>query len=64
MGERVRQFNGEMNIKSDGRGTTISFIFRLPATETPIPEGSGINQQVQAPGQNGALSQSELNSAR
>jgi PAS domain S-box-containing protein len=49
MGERVRQFDGEMNIESDGRGTTISFIFRLPAAETRIPESSSINPQLQTP---------------
>jgi signal transduction histidine kinase len=33
MRERVRQFNGEMKIESNGAGTTISFTFPL-GTET------------------------------
>jgi signal transduction histidine kinase len=46
MGERVRQFNGKMNIKSDGNGTTVSFIFHVPATAAPSPKIMG--QQAQA----------------
>jgi signal transduction histidine kinase len=45
--ERVRQFNGEMDIKSDGGGTTVSFIFHVPAAAVQTPESLG--QQVQAP---------------
>jgi PAS domain S-box-containing protein len=45
MRERIRQFDGQMNIISNDGGTTISFIFRLPAASAPSPENMG--QQVQ-----------------
>ena len=45
--ERVRQFNGEMDIKSDGGGTSVSFIFHVPAAPVHSPES--LDQQVQAP---------------
>jgi signal transduction histidine kinase len=45
MRERIRPFDGQMNIISNDGGTTISFIFRLPTTSAPSPESMG--QQVQ-----------------
>jgi signal transduction histidine kinase len=44
MRERIRQFDGQMNIISNDGGTTISFIFRLPGA-APSPENIG--QEVQ-----------------
>lgn len=46
MTERVRQFNGEMDIKSDGAGTIVSFIFHVPVAAVAIPES--LDQQIQA----------------
>ena len=45
--ERVRQFNGEIDIKSDGSGTTVSFIFHVPAA--PVQTLESLGQQIQAP---------------
>jgi PAS domain S-box-containing protein len=45
--ERVRQFNGEMDIKSDGGGASVSFIFHVPAAPVHSPES--LDQQVRAP---------------
>ena len=44
MRERIRPFDGQMNIISDDGGTTISFKFRFPAASAPSPENMG--QQV------------------
>jgi PAS domain S-box-containing protein len=40
MRERIRPFDGQMNIMSNDGGTTISFIFRLPGA-APSPENIG-----------------------
>ncbi len=45
MRERIRPFDGQMNIISNDGGTTISFIFRLPGPPAPSPENIG--QEVQ-----------------
>lgn len=37
MSERIRQFDGRMNIRSSDQGTTISFLFELPETASPNP---------------------------
>ncbi len=42
MRERVRQFNGLMNIKSNDDGTTISFVFHLSRTPSSNPENRGL----------------------
>jgi PAS domain S-box-containing protein len=45
MRERIRPFDGQMNIISNDGGTTVSFIFRLPGPPAPSPENIG--QEVQ-----------------
>ena len=41
MRERIRQFEGVMNIQSNGSGTTISFVFPLPEALLSTQEGVG-----------------------
>jgi PAS domain S-box-containing protein len=41
MRERIRQFEGVMNIQSNGTGTTISFVFPLPEALLSTQEGVG-----------------------
>jgi PAS domain S-box-containing protein len=48
MRERVRQFDGRMNIRSNDDGTTISFRFQLPKSASASPQIAG--QEIQAPG--------------
>jgi PAS domain S-box-containing protein len=42
MRERVRQFGGQMEIKSNGRGTTIAFTIPMaaPSPRSPVPQAS------------------------
>ncbi len=47
MRERIRQFDGGMNIASDSAGTTISFRFPLPKTEAATLENA--SQEVRSP---------------
>jgi PAS domain S-box-containing protein len=47
MRERVRQFDGKMNIESTAKGTTISFEFRMPK---PGPSAAESAEPIQAVG--------------
>ena len=48
MRERVRQFDGSMNIASDRGGTTISF--KIPLAEADAPKQLDAGQQLEAVG--------------
>ena len=48
MRERVRQFDGHMNIESNQRGTKISF--SIPLAETAAPEQLTTMYRVEAAG--------------
>jgi signal transduction histidine kinase len=48
MRERVRQFDGEMNIESTERGTNISFKLRLDSANSSMNESA--SEQSQAAG--------------
>ena len=48
MRERVRQFDGHMNIESNQRGTKISF--SIPLAETAAPEQLTTMHRVEAVG--------------
>jgi signal transduction histidine kinase len=48
MRERVRQFQGTINIESNGRGTTILVSLPLPITSTTKPQD--MTQDTGVPG--------------
>ncbi len=47
MRERVRQFDGQMTIKSSKDGTTVSFLFQLPAASAVQSES--MDREIQTP---------------
>jgi signal transduction histidine kinase len=48
MRERVRQFEGNMNIESSDSGTRISFT--IPLGEAAVSTRVGVNEQLQTAG--------------